>query len=324
MSSGSSSAPSSRRTSRTASTCSSASGAAASTTWSSEVGAGDLLERRAERLDELVRQLAHEPDGVGQQHRLAAGQPQPPGGGVERGEQAVLDEHAGAREPVEQRRLAGVRVPDERDGVEGRAAAALALRVPRAAEVAQVGLELGDATGDAAAVGLELGLAGAPPGADAAGLARTAGCALAPQPRRQVPQLGQLHLHHALAARGVLGEDVEDQGDAVDDVDLELRSRFRCWAGRELVVEHDDVGVERGHELAHLGELAAAQVRGRVGAVPALHDALERLGAGGVGEQRELVEGAVGVLDVDRVVRQRAPDEHARAGGGRRGRSRSR
>ena len=34
----------------------------------------DHLERRAKRLDQLVRQLADEPDGVGQQHRLAAGQ----------------------------------------------------------------------------------------------------------------------------------------------------------------------------------------------------------------------------------------------------------
>ena len=32
---------------------------------------GDLLERRAERLDELVRQVAHEADGVGE--RVHAG-----------------------------------------------------------------------------------------------------------------------------------------------------------------------------------------------------------------------------------------------------------
>ena len=31
-----------------------------------QVGLGDLLERRAERLDELVRQRAHEADGVGE------------------------------------------------------------------------------------------------------------------------------------------------------------------------------------------------------------------------------------------------------------------
>ena len=33
-----------------------------------QVGVGDLLQRRAERLDELVRQVPDEPDGVG--HRV--------------------------------------------------------------------------------------------------------------------------------------------------------------------------------------------------------------------------------------------------------------
>ena len=51
----------------------------ASTTWTSRSASADHLERRLERLDQLVGQLAHEADGVGQQHRLAAGQRQPAG-----------------------------------------------------------------------------------------------------------------------------------------------------------------------------------------------------------------------------------------------------
>ena len=74
----------------------SASGAARVDDVHQQVGVGDLLERRAERLDELVRQAAHEADGVGEQHGLAAGEAQPAGRGVERGEQPVLDEHVGA------------------------------------------------------------------------------------------------------------------------------------------------------------------------------------------------------------------------------------
>ena len=64
-----------------------------------------------------------------QQHPLAAGQVEAAGGGVEGGEQAVLDEHAGVGELVEQRRLAGVRVADDGDLLEAAAGAALALRV---------------------------------------------------------------------------------------------------------------------------------------------------------------------------------------------------
>ena len=78
-----------------------------------QVGVGHDLERGLERLDQLVGQLAHEADGVGEQHRLAAGQVEAAGGGVEGGEEPVLDQHAGVGEAVEQRRLAGVGVADD-------------------------------------------------------------------------------------------------------------------------------------------------------------------------------------------------------------------
>ena len=60
-----------------------------------EVGLLHHLEGRAEGLDQLVGQLADEPDRVGHEHRLAAGQRQAPGPGVERREEAVLDQHPG-------------------------------------------------------------------------------------------------------------------------------------------------------------------------------------------------------------------------------------
>ena len=66
---GRSPAPISASTSSTAASCStsSSSGADASATCSDQVGLQRLLERRGERLDQLVRQLADEADGVGQQ-----------------------------------------------------------------------------------------------------------------------------------------------------------------------------------------------------------------------------------------------------------------
>ena len=53
------------------------------------------------------------------------------GSSVERREQLILDEHAGVREAVEQRRLAGVRVADERDAQQLPPAPGLALRGAR-------------------------------------------------------------------------------------------------------------------------------------------------------------------------------------------------
>ena len=69
-----------------------------------QVGVGDLLQRRAERLDQLVRQVPDEPDGVGERVVAAVGGLGPADRRVEGGEQRVLDEHAGAGEPVQQAR----------------------------------------------------------------------------------------------------------------------------------------------------------------------------------------------------------------------------
>ena len=107
------------------------------------VGAAGDLERALERLDEAVGQAAHEADGVGEQHRLATGQRQAPGRRVERGEEAVLGQHAGVGQRVEQRRLAGVRVADDRDRGEPAAVALLALQLAGAAELVELGLERG-------------------------------------------------------------------------------------------------------------------------------------------------------------------------------------
>ena len=55
-----------------------------------------LLERGAERRDEMVRQLADEPDGVGEQHVRVLAEIDLARQRVERREEAVLDEHVRA------------------------------------------------------------------------------------------------------------------------------------------------------------------------------------------------------------------------------------
>ena len=80
------------------------------------VGPGHLLERRAERVDELVGQLVDEAHGVGDDRRLPVAELDLARGRVERREQLVLGlGDLAADERVEQRRLAGVRVADDRD-----------------------------------------------------------------------------------------------------------------------------------------------------------------------------------------------------------------
>ena len=126
-----------------------------------QVGVGDLLQRRAERLDQLVRQVPDEPDGVAHRVDAAVRGGRTPRGRVERREQRVLDQHAGIGEPVEQRRLAGVGVAGDRHGWDLVAPPLLALGVAGALHLLELAVELGDLGVDPAPVGLDLRLTGA-------------------------------------------------------------------------------------------------------------------------------------------------------------------
>src|SRR4051794_19947989 len=267
-----------------------------------QVGVGDLLQGRPERLDQLVGQVPDEADGVAHRVHAAVTGRRTTGGGVEGGEERVLDQHAGAGEPVEQAGLAGVGVAGDRHARDVVAAALLALGVAGALHVGELAAELGDLGVDAAPVGLDLGLTGAT-ATDALAArgpaARLAGEVATPaaQALLHVVELGQLHLRLALLALRVLGEDVEDQRGAVDGLDLELVLEVAQLARRELAVEDHRVGAGGADDLAEALDLAAADVRRGVGLVAALVDRVEQLGAGRLRQRGELGHGVLGVLD---------------------------
>ena len=84
-----------------------------------EVGPGDLLQGGAEGLNELVGQVAHETDGVSEGVGASFGGLGPPDGGVEGGEQGVLNHDAGLGEAVHEGGLAGVGVTGDRHRGDG-------------------------------------------------------------------------------------------------------------------------------------------------------------------------------------------------------------
>jgi hypothetical protein len=95
---------------------------------------------------------------------------------------------------------------------------------------------------------------------------------------------------------GVLGEDVEDHGGAVDRRSTQELLQVALLGGAELVVEHDGVHVERLAQLPELRHLARPEVGGRIRGGTALLHPGHCVRAGGVHEERELVEVALGVL----------------------------
>src|SRR6516165_3507667 len=122
--------------------------------------------------------------------------------------------------------------------------------------------------------------------------ARLPGQRLAPaaQPRQQVLELRQFHLRLALLAAGVLREDVQDEGGAVDDLHLHHALQPSQLAGGELVVADDRVGAGRHHQGRQLGGLARTDVGRRVGPPAPLHQAIQHDRPGRLGEPGQLAQ----------------------------------
>ena len=65
----------------------------------------------------------------------------------------------------------------------------------------------------------------------------------------------------------MLGEDVEDDGGAVDDLGVDDVLQGAALGGGELAVDDDRVGADGGDRLGQLPGLAGPQVGGGVGVV---------------------------------------------------------
>jgi hypothetical protein len=93
----------------------------------------------------------------------------------------------------------------------------------------------------------------------------------------------------------MLGEDVQDQRGAVDDLDLGLLLQRAELARGQLAVADHRVGTGLDHHVAQLGDLAAADERGGVGVAAPLDQPLEYLRARGLGEGGQLGQGVLRV-----------------------------
>ena len=108
----------------------------------------------------------------------------------------------------------------------------------------------------------------------------------AAQARIQVLVLGEPHLKAAFATRGVEGEDVEDEGRPVDDLDVLVDDLLEVGLlrGAQLVVEDDKVGGVGAGELRDLLGFAGADERARIGGVELLGGDRHRVRPGGIRE----------------------------------------
>ncbi len=254
-----------------------------------QVGFVHLFERGLEGFDEVVGQLADEPDGIGQQAGLVVGQPELAGGRVERGEQLVVGMDAGLGEGVEQGGLAGIGVADQgQQGPAVTAAAAAQFGAPLPDDL-ELGLDAGDALFDAPAVEFELFFAGTFQ-ADAALLAFQVRPQAA-QAGNQIAELRQFDLQPAFQTQGALGEDVENQLGAVHDADPEQVFQGAALGGGQVVVENHQRGAGGGGFFGNLGGLAPADIGGGMDVAQPADGLADNAGPGGVGQRAQLPQG---------------------------------
>ena len=244
-------------------------------------------------------QVADEADGVGVGEGDAVGGLGLTDGRVEGGEQGVLHHHLGVGEQVEQGGLARVRVPDDRDGGHMVPGAVLPLRLTGGRHGVDLTAQLGHAGTDAATVEFDLRLTG-PARADSGTACDTAtglpGQRLTPtaQTRQEVFELGEFDLGLAFAGFRVLGEDVEDERDAVDDLDLDDVLESAPLAGGEFGVDDHGVGADAGDDIGEFGGLALAEVGTWVRLVAALDERVEDFGTGCFGQGCEFADRVLG------------------------------
>src|SRR5690606_28209402 len=157
-----------------------------------------------EGLAELVRERPDETDGVGERVLAPLEGLRPTDRRVERREELVLHQDAGAGEAVEQRGLARVRVSGDRHGGDPVRPATAAFGVADRLHVPDVAAQLGDPGVDPPTVELDLRLTGTTRAHALAGAADLATglprhrLTPATQARQEVLQLGELDLRLAL------------------------------------------------------------------------------------------------------------------------------
>ena len=227
-----------------------------------QVGGQNLLQRGTKRGHQLRGQVGDEAHRVRHDDLHAVGQLHRAHGRVQRGKEHVLDHHIRAGQAVEQRRFARVGVAHQGNNREGHFCARGAVQLAGFHGLGQLRLDFVDPLVNGPPVGLDLRLT------RPADKAQTAALTFQMRPgphksRSLIRQRRQLHLQHTLTCRGAVGEDLEDQPCAVEDLYLPLFFEVALLHGRHRPVDQHQLDLIVMEAVFQLFDLAGAKQRAR-------------------------------------------------------------
>ncbi len=235
-----------------------------------------------------MRQVADEADGIGEQRVARIREIQTAHRRIERCEELVGRIRLRPRQPIEQRRLAGVRVPDECDGRNRRALALAACRLALGHDFIEAAVQCLDPVAEQAAVRFELSFTRTAK-SDTALLALQVSPS-PDEPRCEMLELRELHLKLAFEAPRALREDVENESGAIEHTAFEERLEVALLTRRERMIEHHEIRRERADLLADLFCLAAADEQTRIRCATCARHESEHIGTGRTRERVELAQ----------------------------------
>ena len=209
--------------------------------------------------DQHRRQLRHEPDGIGQDDTSSRRQIESPHGGVEGGEKEVFGGDLRVGQTVEQRRLAGVGVADQRGHRIRHPAPCGAVQPPRPFHRVQFAADSHDPLVDLAAIRLDLGFAGSAQETAPAALALEMGPA-SYQPAPLIGQVRELDLENALPGARARAENFENQPGTIDDLAVPGAFEIALLDRGQRGIHADKVDPERLDGLGERLQAPGAQI----------------------------------------------------------------
>jgi len=236
-----------------------------------------------------VRQIANKSDGIGQDDLAAIGQAQTTGQGVQSGEQLVGCVGSGASQRIEQGRLPGICIANQRDRKGFPAAARPPTGTTLTLELVKACTQLPRLGVEHSAIELNLLLAWTATLPNATALPFEVSPA-ANQATELVFDTGEFDLQLALITASALRENVEDQFGSIDDWNPQQLVQITLLHRRQGIIENDSADACILDNRRDFLGLASSDRKRRVRTITPADQPFDRQVTGGGRKRMQLVQ----------------------------------